>query len=328
MIVDCAAYRDGRRCGSRLSLEEARAFLGQHGTFVWIGLRMPSEQELADVQSCFELDGATPEDLDLQEAASPHQRPVLARDPGLTSLSLRTAHYNDLLERVALGELSVIAGRGLVVTLRYGRASPLEGVRHALEADPDHLRLGPQAVLASVVEQVVEDYGPALDGFERDAVEVEADVFGGSRRQPVQRLYLLKRQLRELLVVVDALQGPLHRLAQLRGGLVAEEVRTQLHETSDQLARVLQRARSLDDLLTAALDANLTLASLQQNGDMRRISAWVAIAAVPTMIAGVYGMNFESMPELGWGIGYPAVLLLMAVVCGLLYRAFRRSGWL
>ena len=328
MIVDCAAYRDGRRCGGRLSVEEARAFIGQPRTFVWIGLRMPTQEELEGVQACFAADGASPEDLDLEAAASPHQRPVLAIDPGLTSLWLRTAHYNDLLERVSLGELSVIAGRSVVVTLRHGQASPLDGVRHALEADPDFLRHGTQAILAAVVEQVVEDYGPALDGFERDALEVESEVFDGGGHSPVKRLYLLKRQLRELLVVVDALQSPLHRLALPRGGVQADDLRAQLQEAADQLARVVQRARSLDDLLTAALNANLTLVSLQQNEDMRRISAWVAIAAVPTMIAGIYGMNFDSMPELRWGLGYPAVLLLMATVSMLMYRAFRRSGWL
>ena len=185
MIVDCAAYRDGRRCGGRLSVEEARAFIGQPGTFVWIGLRMPTQEELDGVQACFAADGASPEDLDLEAAASPHQRPVLAIDPGLTSLWLRTAHYNDLLERVSLGELSVIVGRALVVTLRHGQASPLDGVRHALEADPDLLRHRAPGGPGRGGRAGRRGLRPALDGFERG--RAGGRVRGLRRRRPPTR---------------------------------------------------------------------------------------------------------------------------------------------
>jgi magnesium transporter len=227
-----------------------------------------------------------------------------------------------------LGELSVLFTARFVVTVRYGQASPLDGVRHELEADPEQLRLGVAAVLAAIVRRVVDDYRPALDGFERDVLEVERDVFAETRRRPVERLYHLKRQVLELLVVIDALYDPLARVARTSPLVQIPDVQNELQLAIDQLARVVTRTRTLSDLITTAIDANLTQVSLQQNEDMRRISAWVAIAAVPTAIAGIYGMNFKELPELEWDYGYPAVLLLMAVVCGLLYRAFRRSGWL
>jgi magnesium transporter len=144
----------------------------------------------------------------------------------------------------------------------------------------------------------------------------------------VQRLYLLKRQVRELLVAIDALQDPLARLIRTHHARWPDDVNDEMQEAAETLARTVARTHSLSDLLASALDANLTQVSVRQNEDMRKISAWVAIAAVPTMIAGIYGMNFEEFPELRWSLGYPAVLVLMAVLCGLLYRNFRRSGWL
>jgi magnesium transporter len=257
---------------------------------------------------------------------APHERPVLARQPHLRWLVLRTAIYSDALERVSLGELSVLLGDRFVITIRHGQASPLQGLRHELEADPDRLQLGPAAVFAEIVNQVVDDYRPALDGFERDAVEVETQVFEQLRDRPVKRLYLLKRQVRELGIAIEALHEPLARLIRENGP--CRSVRDELQQALDQLDRTVQRTHSLSDLLTSALDANMAQVSMQQNEDMRKISAWVAIAAVPTMVAGLYGMNFEHMPELGWRLGYPLVLGIIITACVLLHRQFRRAGWL
>ena len=182
-------------------------------------------------------------------------------------------------------------------------------------------------MLAASVSRVIDDYGPALDGFERDAVEAEREVFSEGRQQPVKRLYKLKREVRTLLVAIDALQDPLNRLIRTVGHRVSPEVLADLSEAADQLDRTVTRTQSLSGLLDAALTASLAQISVQQNEDMRRISAWVAMAAVPTLIAGIYGMNFDSFPELHWDFGYPMVLLVMAGIAGLMFRSFKKGGW-
>ncbi len=323
MIVDCAAYVNGKRVTGTLSLAEVPEWLEKPEAFVWLGLRMPDVHEMTSAAHAFGL-----YDLDCNAAVAPHDRPVVTDTGDATWLVLRTAEYNDKLEAVMLGELTVLYTDRFVVTVRYGHASPLDGVRRELEHDPEELSVGAGAVLSSIVLRVVDDYRPALDGFERDVLEVERDVFADTRSRPVKRLYLLKRQVLDLLVVIDALHDPLTRIARTSALAQQPEVHNRLQLAIDQLSRVVTRTGTLSDLITTAIDANLTQVSLQQNEDMRKISAWVAIAAVPTAIAGIYGMNFKELPELEWDFGYPAVLLLMATICLFLYRAFRRSGWL
>jgi magnesium transporter len=179
-----------------------------------------------------------------------------------------------------------------------------------------------------VVNVVIDGYGPALDGFENDVIEVERDVFSDSNRQPVQRLYKLKREVRRMIVAIDSLDDPLARLIRVRGSHMPAPILHDLNEASDQLDRAVTRAHSLSGLLDAALTASLTQISVRQNDDMRKISAWVAMAAIPTVVAAIYGMNFENMPELEWAAGYPLVLSLTAIAVALLYRQFKKSGWL
>jgi magnesium transporter len=324
VIVDCAAYRDGMRVAADpLSLDEIPSNLSAGDGFVWLGLRMPDASEMRRAADALGLT-----DLDCDAAVAPHDRPVLTRAGNATWLVLRTSEYNDKLEQVMLGELSVIFTDRFVLTVRYGQASPLDGVRRELEAEPDELRQGTAFVVAAIVRRVVDDYRPTLDGFERDVLEAEHQVFADTRRKPVERLYRLKRQVLDLLVVIDALYDPLARITRAERLMKTPDVRGELQLATDELGRIVTRTRTLSDLITTAIDANLAQVSLQQNEDMRRISAWVAIAAIPTMIAGIYGMNFKEFPELEWDLGYPAVLLVMFSACGLLYRAFRRSGWL
>lgn len=293
-------------------------------TFVWLGLRMPSAEELGHAFHRFGI-----EEPEVDEVLRPHERPVLAVEDDATTLVLRTARYDATLEEAKLGELSVLIGSDFVISVRHGQASPLSTLRHDLTRDPEYLALGPSAVLAAIVEQVVDDYQPVLDGFERTAVAVESEVFSGKiGSRAGRRIYGLRRALRELVVAVDALEDPLARLLRRQRGRWHADVIGTLEESYDQLTRTISRARSLSDLLASALDANLAQISVQQNEDMRKISAWVAIAAVPTMIAGIYGMNFQHMPELEWVVGYPLVLAGMAAVCLLLHRGFRRAGWL
>jgi magnesium transporter len=322
VIVDAAAYLDGKRQTGSLGLDELAGWLDRTDAFVWVGLRMPSREEVAQAFGALGLPAS-----EVDAALTDHRRPVLSRCGDAHWLVLRTARYDDVVEQVYLGELSLLVGERFVLSVRHGQASPLNGLRDELERQPDVLTAGPAVVAARIVHQVIDDYAPALDGFENDAIEVERAVFGDARgRQPIQRLYQLKREVRRLLLVFDALTDPLARFAATESlGLPATVL---LRENLENLRRVSQRTHALDDLLTSALGAAMAQVSMQQNEDMRRISAWVAIAAVPTMMAGVYGMNFDHMPELSWRFGYPLAVGLMAGVCGALYRVFRRSGWL
>ena len=320
--IDCAAYVDGCRREfdpDTMSIDDPVVDDG----FVWLGLRMPDEAELDRALSSLGITGVA-----ASEVLKPHTRPVLTVEGQTVQIVLRTAAYEDRNETIALGEMTVLSSPRAVISIRHGHASQLSSTRAALERDPERLRLGPSSVVAAVVNVVIDDYGPALDGFENDAIEVERDVFSDSHGQPVRRLYKLKREVRRMLVAIDSLDDPLARLIRVRGPHLPRPVLDDLNEAADQLDRAVTRAHSLSGLLDAALTASLTQISVRQNDDMRKISAWVAMAAVPTMVAGIYGMNFEEMPELEWTFGYPAVISLTAIVVALLYRRFKKSGWL
>jgi magnesium transporter len=322
VMIDCAAYVDGCRRDfdpATMTLDDPVVGDG----FVWLGLRVPDESELRRGMDALGMTG-----LSATDVLTPHARPVLTIDNSIVQLVLRTAAYEDSSEMITLGEMTLLVGPRAVISIRHGQASQLSSARAALEADPDRLRLGPIAVVAAVVNVVIDGYAPALDGFENDVIEVEADVFSDNNRQPVQRLYELKREVRRMIVAIDSLDDPLARLIRVRGPQILPPVLHDLNEAADQLGRDITRAHSLSGLLDAALMASLTQITVRQNNDMRKISAWVAMAAVPTMIAGVYGMNFDHMPELEWAFGYPLVLSVTALAVALLHRQFKRSGWL
>ncbi len=341
MIVDCAAYVDGKRVDidtscvpmpemlpstmaeSEVDEEDSSPRWDAPDGFVWLGLRMPEVAELGEWCDVLQLD-----EVDPAAILTPHARPVLTVNGTTVQLVLRTIGYNDREELASLGEMTLLVRPHSIVTVRHGPTSSLGELRGALERNPRRLREGATAVMVAVIGQVIDDYGPALDGFEADAVEVEGEVFSDTSRQPVRRLYRLKRELRRMFVALDALQDPLDRLIRVFEPHLSREVLADLHENADQLARAATRAQSLSDLLDSALTASLTQITVQQNDDMRKISAWVAMAAVPTLVAGIYGMNFDSMPELRSPLGYPIVLVGMAIIVGVLYRQFKRSGWL
>lgn len=323
MIVDCAAYADGKRITGKLEIEEVGPYLTRPDAFVWLGLRMPNPEELRTACAVFGLGK-----IDVEAVLAPHRRAVLGDQAGVTWLVLRTSTYDDHEEVVHLGEISVLASPRFLITVRHGHAAALAETRKELEHDRDRLRGGVPAVLVAVVSAVVDSYGPALDGFEKDAVEVEREVLSEARIRPIRRLLNLKRQVRELQLVVDALDDPLERLSRKRGLSWTPSTLAELHATLADVHRLSHRTRSLSDLVSDAHSANLAQVSKQQNDDMRKISAWVAIAAVPTMLAGIYGMNFEHMPELDSPAGYPVALGVMAAACVGLYRSFRKREWL
>ncbi len=323
MIVDCAVYVDGVRRGGELSLTEAFEAGRPAEAFVWIGLHEPTEEEFAAVRQEFSL-----HDLAVEDAIKAHQRPKLEIFDDTIFVVLKTAWYKEDVEEIELSEILLFLGDGFVVTVRHGPASSLAEVRKKLEANPGFLRLGPGAVLHAVLDRVVDDYGPVILGLENDIAEVESEVFSGERKNPAERIYFLKRESITFHQAVVPLLPAVERLTRAGTPRIREEICPYFRDIHDHLLRVADQLDSFRDLLTSVLEANLTQVNVRQNEDMRKISAWVAILAVPTMIAGVYGMNFKHMPELETKYGYFVVLGGMLTICSLLYRLFRKAGWL
>jgi magnesium transporter len=324
MIVDCAAYADGHRCSKdTLEIDHALEKAAGEDAFVWIGLHEPTEQEFDAVKREFHL-----HELAVEDAIHAHQRPKLEMYGDTIFVVLKTARYVDSDEIIDLGEILIFLGKGFIVTVRHGEATGLHDLREQVESDEEMLKHGPAGVLHAIVDKVVDDYGPALEGLDEDVAEVEDEVFSESSTNRAERIYKLKREVLQFLKASTPLSEPMQRLAHREHPLVPEEVRAYFRDVTDHLARVQDQLEGYRDLLTSVLEANLSQVGVRQNEDMRKISAWVAIAAVPTMIAGIYGMNFEHMPELGWQYGYPSILVVMLLVCGTLFRSFKKAGWL
>ncbi len=323
MIVDSALYVDGVRRPGAFDLVEGDAACMQDGAFAWIGLFEPTKPEFAQVRESFHL-----HQLAVEDALHAHQRPKLEHYDDTLFMVLKTARYLDQEEDVEFGEIQIFLGQGFLVHVRHGAPSKLVPVRMELEHRPELLGCGPSAVLYAIVDRVVDGYEPVVRGIENDINEVEREVFSRSGRNPVERVYQLKRTVLELHEALEPLLEPLRQLYVDRFQLIHDDMHEYFRDVHDHLVRLVDRVDQFRELLTSILAANLTQVGIQQNEDMRKISAWVAIAAVPTMIAGIYGMNFESMPELRSAWGYPLVLLLMATVCTLMYRRFKAAGWL
>jgi magnesium transporter len=323
MIVDCAVYEDGRRRAGDLPLEDAFEAGRDKDAFVWIGLHEPTPEEFESVRLEFGL-----HELAVEDAIKAHQRPKLEVYDDTLLVVLKPARYYDDTEDVELGEILLFVGDGFIVSVRHGEATALKEVRHAVERSPERLRCGPDAVLHAIVDRVVDDYFPVARALEEDIEEVEADVFAPGRTNPAERIFKLKREVLELSRATTPLLEPLDLLSAGRLPQIDGSMSDYFRDVRDHIERIIEQVEGHRELLTSILTANLTQVGVRQNEDMRKISAWVAIVAVPTMVAGVYGMNFEHMPELKWTFGYPLVLVVMVAICTLLYRRFRRSGWL
>jgi magnesium transporter len=323
MIVDCAVYEDGRRRDGAVPVHQAMEACRQPGAFTWIGLYEPTEEEFDSIRREFEL-----HELAVEDAIHAHQRPKLEVYADMVFIVLKTARYVDPEEVVRLGEILIFLGHDYIITVRHGEASELKDVRQGLEQDPELLAHGPGAVLHAIVDKVVDDYSPALIGLGEDIDEIENQVFSGERANPAERIYKLKREVLEFSHAVGPLVDPVDRLSKGRYEVIHPEVRTYFRDVNDHLLRAHDQLEGFRDLLTSILSANLAQVTVRQNEDVRRITAIVAILAVPTAIAGLYGMNFEHMPELEWTFGYPLVLVVMATICFTLYRYFKRVGWL
>ena len=326
MIIDCAHYKGGeRQHDEQIELERAAEIArdAESGEFAWIGMHEPEPGDLAKLQELFGL-----HELAIEDAERMHQRPKLEDYDDGWFIVLRTAHYHEDTEIVHFGEVHVFAGPGYVVTIRHGPGSELATARKRLEERPELLEMGAAAAVWAILDKVVDDYFPVVDGIEDDIEEVEDDVFNDEHPAPTKRIYALKREVIEFHRAVWPLLSPLTALERGAYEQVPEELRRYFRDIADHARRVDEQVTSQRELLTSVLEANLALVSVNQAEVVKKISSVAGIIAVPTFIASVYGMNFEYMPELDERAGYPLALLLMLIaVVGLTYF-FRRINWL
>ncbi|XVS60822.1 magnesium and cobalt transport protein CorA [Actinosynnema sp. CA-299493] len=330
-VVACAIYVDGVRLPGDWSPVDAVAEVRARGVgFVWVGLFQPDEERIRDVAEAFGL-----HELAVEDAVHAHQRPKLDRYDDNLFMVFKTLRFvehespttaNEIVES---GEIMVFLGRDYVVTVRHGHHSELGDVRRQLEAAPHLLTAGPAMVLHEIADRVVDGYIEVVEAFGGDVDLVETAVFAPRSEIGVEQMYLVKREIMELRRAVMPLAAPLRKLSEgACGPLVPDVVRSYFRNVDDHLTAVAERVVAFDEMLTTLVNATLAKVSLQQNNDMRRISAWVAIIAVPTLVVGVYGMNFDHMPELRWQYGYPLVLSMTLGVCLVLYRLFKSNRWL
>jgi magnesium transporter len=342
-VVDNAIYIDGKRAVVPDSLDQTFEALhscpsgGQN--FAWIGMLRPDEEEIRAVAKEFSLHS-----LAVEDTVNAHQRPKLEQYGDVLFVVLRPARYVDKIEEVEIGEVHLFLGPDFVITVRHAAEPDLGEVRTRLESDAELLRQGPNAVLYAVLDKVVDDYGPVMDGLQTDIDQIEVQVFDGDPHVS-RRIYQLSREVIDFQRAVDPLADLLDALRatlKQRAEGTDLELRRNLRDVADHATRVIERLAGFRELLTNILQVNASLvgqrqneemarmteAGFEQNEQVKRISSWAAIFFAPSFIASVYGMNFDNMPELSWSLGYPFALLLMALLSGLLYLAFKRKGWL
>ncbi|TQL68817.1 magnesium transporter [Nocardioides albertanoniae] len=326
MIVDSALYRGGARAEVDCAPHDyptLRAGAKHEGDFVWLGLYQPSQHELEEVAAAFDL-----HPLAVEDALTAHQRPKLERYAGAMFLVVKTLWYVDAEDAVETGEVAFFIGPDHVITVRHGRGSKLAPARELLESGEEQLLTeGPYSAVYAVVDYIVDGYVNVMEGLTEDVDEVETSVFSDERTQDSARIYRLRRELAEVRRAVMPLREPVRRFANGEDG-IDPDLRPYFRDVLDHLSSISETIENLESLLSSAFEAHMAQLSLQQNEDMRKISAGAALVVVPTLIAGVYGMNFTHMPELDWTFGYPFSLLLMGVVVAGLWVFFRRSGWL
>lgn len=326
MIVDNALYRQGVRvdCGTATSdLVGVRSRATDDGDFVWVGLHEPTKHELDTVADLYNL-----HPLAVEDALTAHQRPKLEQYDDSFFLTLKTLWYVDADDAVETGEINMFVGDNFVVTVRHGTGGGLRDARATLEGMQSVLAHGPSAVVYAVCDQVVDAYESVADELVIDVDEVESSVFADKRTNDSERIYILKRELAEMRRAILPLREPVGRFAGGQAPGIHIDAAPYFRDVADHLNRVAETMENLESLLSAAFEAHLAQISVQQNDDMRKISAAVGLIAAPTLVAGVYGMNFDHMPELHWALGYPFSLLLMAGSSLAIWIIARRSGWL
>ena len=330
-LVDCGAYVGGMRdsnCSDPVTaLNRVRS---ERSGFVWVGFHEPTYQEMAAVTETFGL-----HELAVEDAVHAYQRPKMDRYGKYLFFVLKTVKFEEHATSgsqagvvVASGEIMVFLGRDFIITVRHGEHSELAGLRTALEADPDRLALGPAVVLHAIADRIVDEYVAVVEEIEEDIDEMETAVFDPDEYVDTEQIYRLKREILRLRRAVAPLVVPLRLLSNQPNPLIPEDVQEYFRDVEDHVSHVAERISTFDEMLTTLVSAALAEVANRQNQDMRKISAWAAIALVPTAIAGIYGMNFKHMPELEWRFGYPMAIIGIILVCSLLYYALRRKRWL
>lgn len=323
MIVDIALYEQGRRVEAGQDISDLVARARTNNGFVWIGLAEPDQAEFDLVVGELNF-----HPLAVEDAINANQRPKIEDYEGLTFFVLKTVFFDQSQQEITTGELMCFIDRNFIVIVRHGAGHPLATVRHDLEAKPELMQLGPFAVLHAVADRVIDGYLAIAQSLEQEVVSVENKVFNGKRQTFSQEIYFLKREIIEFKHAIEPLILPISRLVSGISAEVPEEIKPFFRDTSDHLLQACEQATGLDSLITSVLQADLAHIQVQQNIDVRRISAWVALASGPTMLAGIYGMNFHHMPELSTRYGYYVVLGVMLGLTGFLYRQFKKADWL
>jgi magnesium transporter len=322
-IVNCVSYCDGRRV-AQVGVDQIREALQHDEQFIWIGLYEPGAELLTTIQQAFGL-----HELAIEDALSAHQRPKIEQYGESLFVVLRTASLAPGQPGVAFGETHIFLGPQSIVVVRHGASLPYTGVRARLEGTPQLLRQGPGAALYALMDFIVDQYFPVIDALEQQLQTLESAIFreSFSRDTPAQ-IYQLQGQLIQVKRVISPLIDICNRLTRADYHLISAATQPYFRDVYDHVVRLNELVDTQRELLTTALEANFSLMSIAQNEVMKRFAGWGAIIALPTMIAGIYGMNFVVMPELQWPYSYPLVLTLILVVCAVLYHRFRRAGWL
>jgi magnesium transporter len=337
-VINNAVYQDGARIASPSSLHETFAVLSKNPqALAWIGLYRPDAEELGELQREFGL-----HELAIEDAALGHQRPKLERYGETMFMVLKAAHYDDAHEEVLFGELHIFAGSNFIITVRHSEGPDLSVVRRRMEKSPDALKEGTEAVLYGILDAVVDGYGPVVSGLENDIDEIETQVFDGDPRVS-KRIYLLNREVIEFGRAVWPLTEIIKTFAGgFADGYVGDTLQQYLRDVDDHVTQIKERVDEFRVLLRDILAVNASLvgqrqaeeakALSEQNNrqatESKRIAGWAAILFAPSLIAGIYGMNFHDMPELSWPYGYPMALGFMVLFMLILYIVFKRRGWL
>jgi magnesium transporter len=321
MLINCAAYKGGKKLAD-IRKEDIHNYLGMPGCFVWVAIKDATPEELAEMQGQFGL-----HELAVEDASHGHQRPKLEEYGDSLYAVVHTVEMAG--DEMKVGELSIFAGRNYLLSVRNRTELGFTNVRHRTEREPHLLKLGSGFVLYALIDTVVDRYFPVLESLEDELERLEEGMFAGTpSRENIEALYALKQKLTTLKHAAGPLQ---ETTGKLYGGRVPEicaGTQDYFRDVYDHLQRINQSIDSLRDMLTTAISVNLSLVSIQENETVKRLAAYAALVAVPTMIAGVYGMNFQHMPELGWAWGYPFALGLMVVLDGYLFYRFRKARWL
>ncbi|MEO6734264.1 MAG: magnesium/cobalt transporter CorA [Ferruginibacter sp.] len=322
-VVNCACYSEGRKV-SNLRIDEISDVFENTDHFIWVGLHEPGEEMLSMFQKQFHL-----HDLAIEDAHNAHQRPKVERYGDTLFVVLRTAKINNVLNKIDFGETHFFLGNRFLINVRHGSSIPYTEVRNRCERMPNLLRIGEGFALYAVMDSIVDQYFPVVDTLEEGLLSIEDKIFRDKpTRQTTEDIYLLKRQLLEVKRAVSPLTDICNRLMRFDIKLISEETQPYFRDVYDHVVRINEMVDHTRELLNTALEANFSLLAIAQNEVSKKFAGWAAIIAVPTMVAGFYGMNFKFMPELDWHYGYPVVVTGTIIMCVIIFMLFRKSGWL